>query len=278
MTMRVKRLLVETARERAAKNGLPFDISVETLHWPAVCPALGIPIRYANQSQPHDNRPSLDQHVPRGGYTVANTRVISKRANQVKGNATAQELFLVAKYIAAESGLQPFVADGTLSTSNPIGDPNMSENARAIALQHAVAVSKTPAEALATAHSFHSFLTGGAADAPAPTGAAAGKAATGAAAGKAATKTAGKAATPEDKAAAALKTQNAAAAAAQDAGEDGAAAKTAAGAAIKALINANLRDECKALLEEFEAVALSSLKPEDYEVFTEKANELLMAS
>ena len=89
----------------------------------------------------------------------------------------------------------------------------MSENLRLEAVRHAVMVSKSGDEAVATAQKLHSFLT--ATDSPP----AAGKAATPATAATAAkpAKTGAKAATPEDKAAAALKTQNAAAAAAQDA-------------------------------------------------------------
>ncbi len=275
----VKRRLVNAAQRRALKFGLPFELTVAKLEWPDMCPVLGIKLNYVFSSVMSPDHPSLDQTKPRGGYTLANTRVISKRANHVKGNATAAELFAVARYMTAGEGLQPFIADGTLqppNSINPIGDPQMSENLRVIALTAAAGLGDAKT-VLAGATAYHTFLTGGAATPAAAAGA--GKpAATTAAAGKAAT---GKKPTPEEKAAAALAAKQAAEAAAEDAG-DGTDAegptKEEAGAAIKALMAANLREQAKELLAEFGAAALSGLKPEDYGAFIEKANELLMAA
>jgi hypothetical protein len=287
-TRRVKETLLESARKRALQRGYAFDISIGQLDWPALCPALGIPLDYGRGVKPADNHPSLDQTVPRGGYTRANARIISRRANQVKGNATALELFLVAKYVAAELGLQLYVADDTVSTPpsvKPIGVTHMSDNLRVIALQHAVAVTKTGDEALAAAGKFHAFLSGtapAAAAGKAPAATAAGKPA----AGKAATGKPAAAATPEAKAAARLAAKNAAAAAAEDAAEDPDAGegepegptKQEVGDAIKALMAANMRTQAKDLLAEFGAEALSGLAPDDYPAFIEKANELLIAA
>ena len=237
------------------------------------------------------NHPSLDQLEPRGGYTRQNTRVISKRANEVKGNATALELFLVAQYMAAELGLQLYVADARVTTPplNPIGVP-MSENLRVTALQAAVLVSKDGDVALATAVKFHNFLNGADAKPAAgkPAATPAGKPAT---TGKPATgkpATTAKGPTPEAKAAARLAAKQAAEQAAEDAADeddgegDGEEAsegptKEEVGAKIKELMNSGMRPQAKELLSEFGAEALSGLSEDDYAAFIEKADELLIA-
>lgn len=286
----VKERIVKAAQRRAVKRGRPFDITVEDLDWPYSCPVLGIRLDYRFSNRRNPSHPSLDQLEAGKGYTKRNTRVISKRANEVKGNATALELLLVAQYMAAELGLQLYVADDTVqappSFNNATGVP-MSE-ARAIALAHAVTVTKTPDDALAAAKKFHAFLTGGAADA-APTNKPATTPATGKpATGKPAT---GKPATPagttaEAKAAARLAAKQAAEQAAQDAadvageGEDTprGPTKEEVGAKIKELMNAGLRPAAKELLAEFGAEALSGLTEDDYAAFLEKADELLVAA
>ena len=281
----VKETLVKSAKRRAQERGYSFDISIGTLVWPEVCPALGIPLDYAHSPRVADNHPSLDQIVPRAGYTHGNVRVISRRANQVKGNATALELFLVAHYVAAELGLQLFVANDTVQAPpfrNTTGVSHMSE-LKTIALQHAVAVTKTPDEALAAAKKFHAFLTGGA-DAPARPAAGAAAAGKPATPGKAAT---GKPATlkgqaPEEKAAARLAAREAARAAAEDADPEADATdgptKQEVGEAIKALMAAGMRPQAKELLAEYGAEALSGIPEENYAEFIEKANDLLVAA
>lgn len=286
---RTTRRLVRSARRRAAMRGLPFDITVETLHWPLICPALGVVLDYDFSNTKNAAHPSLDQLTPRGGYTVANVRVISKRANEVKGNATPLELLMVAKYMAAELGLQLCIADDTVQTPpiNPIGVPKMTENLKAIALNAAITLHKDADSAVTAAKKFHAFLSGVADATPAKTPAAtpAGKAATGksATAGKPAT-TAG--ATPEAKAAARLAAKQAAEAAAEDAADDEAEeegategpTKQEVGDVIKALMKAGMRPQAKDLLSEFGAEALSGIAEDDYAAFIDKANELLMAA
>jgi len=88
------RRLVASAKIRATKKGLAFDICIEDLILPTVCPLLGIPlVRGINKICA--GSPSLDRKVPSLGYIKGNVWVISFKANAIKQNATIQELELL---------------------------------------------------------------------------------------------------------------------------------------------------------------------------------------
>lgn len=90
-------------RQRAKRDGIAFDLKSEELSVPEVCPVLGIPLFRQRGNGPRDNSPSLDRIDPSKGYTKDNVRVISYRANRIKGNCTAAELRAIAAY--AEGGI-----------------------------------------------------------------------------------------------------------------------------------------------------------------------------
>ncbi|HCJ27734.1 MAG TPA: hypothetical protein DHV63_00115, partial [Pseudomonas sp.] len=71
------------ARQRAARRGLPFDLDVSDVVVPSICPALGVPLVIGEMRSP--NSPSLDRIRPALGYVRGNTRVISDKANRLKG-------------------------------------------------------------------------------------------------------------------------------------------------------------------------------------------------
>lgn len=71
------------ARQRAARRGLPFNLRVGDVIVPTVCPALGLPIVIGQMRSP--SSPSLDRIQPGLGYIRGNTRVISDKANRLKG-------------------------------------------------------------------------------------------------------------------------------------------------------------------------------------------------
>lgn len=71
------------ARQRAARRGLPFDLRVSDVIVPSVCPALGVPILIGKARSMFS--PSLDRIRPGLGYVRGNTRVISDKANRLKG-------------------------------------------------------------------------------------------------------------------------------------------------------------------------------------------------
>lgn len=88
-------------RARALDLGVPFDLRARELEIPAECPVLGVPMDYSTL----DRTPSLDRVDQRGGYTKENVRVISFRANTLRGNANWAELLDVAiDAVALEHG------------------------------------------------------------------------------------------------------------------------------------------------------------------------------
>nr|WP_313518796.1 hypothetical protein [Brevundimonas diminuta] len=89
-----KATMLERARERAARSGLEFSLAPDDIEVPEVCPVLGIPIIVGGSRS--GNSPSLDRIRPESGYTAGNVRVISSRANSMKGGRTLSELVALA--------------------------------------------------------------------------------------------------------------------------------------------------------------------------------------
>jgi hypothetical protein len=81
--------LLERARERAARLGLPFNLRRRDVVVPPVCPVLGVPL--AAGSERSSGSPSLDRIRPAQGYVRGNVRVISDRANRLKGACTQEQ-------------------------------------------------------------------------------------------------------------------------------------------------------------------------------------------
>ncbi|TXH09432.1 MAG: hypothetical protein E6R03_16805 [Hyphomicrobiaceae bacterium] len=77
--------LYNAAKNRAAQKGREFSIELSDIVIPKVCPVLGTPMV----------SPSLDRIDSRKGYVKGNVRVISKRANTLKNDATVAEMKLV---------------------------------------------------------------------------------------------------------------------------------------------------------------------------------------
>jgi hypothetical protein len=99
-----RRKMLYAARSRARQSGIECTITVDDIEIPELCPALGIPLRstLGQGSLPPNklyNSPSLDRVDNSKGYIPGNVRVISMRANDLKRNATAEELEGVARYI-----------------------------------------------------------------------------------------------------------------------------------------------------------------------------------
>lgn len=87
--------LLASAKARAAKRGLPFDLTVADIQIPATCPVLGIAITVETGGV-RDGSPSLDRIDNAGGYVAGNVRVISFRANFLKGSMTKEEGRMIA--------------------------------------------------------------------------------------------------------------------------------------------------------------------------------------
>lgn len=90
--------LLNAAKRRAKVQGVPFNITVSDIQIPSHCPVLGVRLCPGSRTD-RNKSPSLDRIVPDLGYVPGNVRVISWRANDVKGDATVEELTAVLKYM-----------------------------------------------------------------------------------------------------------------------------------------------------------------------------------
>jgi hypothetical protein len=93
-----ERLLYQSAKMRAKRNGLTFKLSMSDIVIPLRCPVFGKRLkRGIGQWGPWS--PTLDRIDNRKGYVRGNVAVISARANNLKGDATAAEHRRIAEWM-----------------------------------------------------------------------------------------------------------------------------------------------------------------------------------
>ena len=80
------------ARRRAREKNIYFDLEPEDIVIPDFCPILGHRLEPSNVQGGAYNSPSLDRINPKKGYTKDNIQIISCRANNIKGDATIEEI------------------------------------------------------------------------------------------------------------------------------------------------------------------------------------------
>ena len=94
------KVMLRSARHRAKKQGLPFNITIDDIVIPEVCPVLGIQLECnAGTGSAKQNSPSLDKIIPELGYVVGNVQVISYLANVMKHDATPEQLINFALWV-----------------------------------------------------------------------------------------------------------------------------------------------------------------------------------
>ncbi len=86
--------LWRSARARAKRDNIEFNIEIEDIVVPAKCPIFGVPLVQGNRRW----APSLDRIVNAKGYVVGNVAVISNKANSLKSDATCEQLEKLAIY------------------------------------------------------------------------------------------------------------------------------------------------------------------------------------
>lgn len=96
----LRHMMWKNAKRRAKDKGIDFSIKEEDIVITDVCPVLGIPLIVGVVR--NDNSPTLDRIDNTKGYIVGNIRVISWRANRIKGDATSKEISLVLEYMKRE--------------------------------------------------------------------------------------------------------------------------------------------------------------------------------
>ena len=92
-----RKRMVATAKHRAKKQGLPFNLKYTDFEIPQRCPVFGMLLE-THSGRIRDNSASIDKIIPSLGYVKDNIVIVSYRANRIKNNATLEELQQLAEY------------------------------------------------------------------------------------------------------------------------------------------------------------------------------------
>ncbi len=95
--------LLRLAQKRAVSRGTEFNLTLEDIVIPEICPVLGIPLIQGSR-QLKDQSPTVDEFIPGKGYVKGNIVIISWRANRLKSDATLSEMQRVLKYYETPRG------------------------------------------------------------------------------------------------------------------------------------------------------------------------------
>ena len=94
--------ILQDAKTRAKRKNIDFNLLLEDIVVPQVCPILGIPLYRSPTNRACPNSPSLDRIDCSEGYTKNNVQVISWRANDLKRDATLEEIEKLYVYMVKE--------------------------------------------------------------------------------------------------------------------------------------------------------------------------------
>lgn len=96
------RWMLYRVKSRSKKLGIPFDITSEDIEQPTHCPVLGTKLEYFYSGKIGGSNPpntaSLDRIIPELGYVKGNVIVVSWRANELKKDATLEEMKALYDY------------------------------------------------------------------------------------------------------------------------------------------------------------------------------------
>ena len=91
-------IMLQSAKVRAKKAGLEFDIQLEDIVIPTHCPVLGIELRVNRGQNAAINSPSLDRKDNSKGYVKGNVFIISQWANRMKCNMSLEDIRRLYEY------------------------------------------------------------------------------------------------------------------------------------------------------------------------------------
>jgi hypothetical protein len=80
------------AKKRSEKSGVNFDIRIDDIVIPDVCPVFGFKFEVGNGKGPTDKSPSLDRIDNSKGYVKGNIQVISFKANKMKSDCNVDDV------------------------------------------------------------------------------------------------------------------------------------------------------------------------------------------
>lgn len=90
--------MLNNARRRAKKYNVEFDLNIDDIVIPELCPLLQVPLIWGTKGN-YEHTPSLDRIDPLGGYTIDNINIISKKANSMKNSASLDEMKIFHEHI-----------------------------------------------------------------------------------------------------------------------------------------------------------------------------------
>ena len=85
------------AKKRSLSKNIEFNIEVEDIVVPKICPILNIPIEILTGS--HMRGSSLDRIDNNKGYIKGNVAVLSRRANRLKSDMSLEEARAILRYM-----------------------------------------------------------------------------------------------------------------------------------------------------------------------------------
>lgn len=93
--------MLSQAKQRAKRQGVPFDLKREDLIFPTVCPVLGVTFTKPSKGCGYaaDTSYSLDKIVPALGYVAGNVAIISCLANRLKNSNSIETLESLLAYM-----------------------------------------------------------------------------------------------------------------------------------------------------------------------------------
>ena len=95
------KLKASRARQRAAAQGLPFDLDEEYLEslWTGICPVFDQPIVIYDSDRSDPWAAELDKFIPELGYVKGNVNFLSRKANRLKNNMVFEELIKLMEWM-----------------------------------------------------------------------------------------------------------------------------------------------------------------------------------
>jgi hypothetical protein len=94
------RFLVLSAKKRAEKIGVPFDLTNEwaQARWTGRCELTNLPfnLEFTGRNGPMHWSPSIDRKIPAVGYVQENCRFVLHCVNSFKSTGTQEEMLYVA--------------------------------------------------------------------------------------------------------------------------------------------------------------------------------------
>lgn len=91
-----RKVMLVHARKRAKDKNLDFNIDLNDIIIPEICPLLNIPL-FVSDKKLGPNSPTIDRINNNKGYVKGNVLVISAKANTAKGSLSITELELLVK-------------------------------------------------------------------------------------------------------------------------------------------------------------------------------------